>query len=265
MPTSHTPARLSRLEKATISRELHALLSARAQTGPAEPALDAFIPELDLVALRLDAHVGGKITARAVRVASGCRVEEADAIVDTWTRQIESFLLIAGRHRRSPHAPAARALHQAAFPHGIAFIDDRVPDENAKVRAALKALAAPEHVETLMHLSFPMAWLDTLEAALAESDAAFAEKNSAHGRIDEHVSLGKDTEAQWLDVVLRLRKYIDYRAATADANKRVECQALIAPLRDALDRAKAAAESRATRRAKKHAPKHEPEAGADRP
>lgn len=261
MPGAYTPAKLSRLEKTLIARKLRELLAARAQKGPAEPQLDAFIPELEAVSGRLDAHVGGKIAARAARAAGATRSEAADATVDTWARQIESFLDNAGRHRHSPHAASARALRDTAFPRGLAFIDDRIPDENAVVRAALQILRAPTHAGTLVNLHFPMAWLDLLDAAVGESDDAFAETSSARHEVVEHVTLGRDAETEWLDVVQRLQKYVEYRAMDADAEKQVECKALIAPLKDAVARAKALAATRATRRTKKAEPVEQAQTG----
>jgi hypothetical protein len=254
MPTNHTPARLSRSEKATICRKLHDKLVARAQIGPAEPALDAFIPQLDTTASQLEAHVVGKSAANAARVAHADRIDKADADVDTWARHIDFFLDVEGRRRHSPHAASARALQAAAFPAGLDLVDERVPDENAKVRSALTTLRAPEHALTLAGIRLPPEWLDHLEAALEESDKAYADRAAARGEGSEHVLRGRSAEADWLDVVGRLRKYVESRSPAGDTDREAEGRALLAPLTDALSHAKAVAAARATRRAKKPAP-----------
>ncbi|MDI1451992.1 hypothetical protein QHF85_48560, partial [Polyangium sp. 6x1] len=131
------------------------------------------------------------------------------------------------------------------------FLDTRVPDENAEVRRILAVLRAPEHAATLAAISFPLEWLSRLEFAVGESDLAYAERASARGNVGDHVNLGKDAEADWLDVVGRLRKYVEWRASTADVERSLEGRALLAPLTDAMAHAKAVAAARATRRTKK--------------
>ena len=253
MPSHPSPAKLSRTEKATISRKLCDKLTERAQLGPAEPALDIFIPQLDDVAGRLESHVNGKSAANAARVAYVDKIGVADGNVDTWGRHIESFIHIEGRRRHSAHAAAARALHAAAFPEGLAFLDNRVPDENVRMRHALATLRAPEHAATLTGIQLPPEWLDALEAALNESDQAYANRTSARGTQVEHVILGRNAEADWLDIVGRLRKYVESRAPAGDLHKEAESRALLAPLNDAMAHAKALAATRATRRTKKQA------------
>ncbi|UQA56971.1 hypothetical protein [Polyangium aurulentum] len=254
MPVNHSPGKLSRAGKATICRKLHENLVERAQMGPAEPALDAFIPQLEIIADQLDTHVAGKSAANAARVAHLDRSERADADVDTWTRHINLFLDVQGRHRHSPHAASARLLQSAAFPTGLDIVDDRIPDENAKVRSALTTLRAPEHAQTLAAIRLPLEWLDLLEAALKESEAAYADRASARGDGGEHVLRGRNAEADWVDVVGRLRKYVESRSPAGDLDRAAESRALIAPLTDALAHAKALAASRTTRRTKKPAP-----------
>jgi len=254
MSSNNSAAKLSRSEKATICRKLHENLAARAQLGPAEPALDAFIPQLDTTASLLESHVTGKSTANAARVAHADRIDKADAGVDTWARHIDFFLDVEGRRRHSAHAASARALRAAAFPAGLAFIDERVPDENAQVKSALATLRAPEHAPTLAAIRFPLEWLDHLETDLEESDQAYADRASARGDGGEHVLRGRSAEADWLDVVGRLRKYVESRSPAGDLDRQAESRALLAPLNDALAHAKAVAQARATRRTKKPAP-----------
>jgi len=251
MPTTTTPNKLSRVEKAAIGRKLHENLVARAQLGPAEPALDAFIPQLDTTATRLEAHVVGKHAAAAARAAHADRVEKADVEVDTVACHIESFLDNEGHRRQGPYVTAVRALHAAAFPAGRTFLDARVPEENSEIRRILAVLRAPEHAATLAGIGFPKEWLDRLEFAVGESDLAYAERVSARGNAVDHVNLGKDAEADWVDVVGRLRKYVESRASAGDVEGALEGRRLLAPLTNAMAHAKAVAAARATRRTKK--------------
>ena len=250
MPKNHSPAKLSRSEKASIGRKLHDNLIVRAQKGPPEPTLDAFIPQLDATTTRLEAHVAGKDETSAARVAHADRSEKADIEVDTVARHIEGFVDIEGSRRTGPYVVSARALHTAAFPRGRAFLDDHVPDQNREVRRILAVLRAPEHAATLAGISFPMEWIKRLDYAVGESELALAEKATARGAIGDHISLGKDAEAAWVDVVGRLRKYLECRAPAGNVEATVENRALLAPLNDAIAHAKALAASRATRRGK---------------
>ena len=101
---------------------------------------------------------------------------------------------------------------------------------------------------TLAGISFPLEWIHRLEYAVGESDLAIAEKATARGAIGDHVILGRDAEAAWVDVVGRLRKYLDCRVHAGDVETAVENRGLLAPLTDAIAHAKALARSRATRR-----------------
>ncbi|MDI1451549.1 hypothetical protein [Polyangium sp. 6x1] len=253
MANHFSPAKLSRVEKATISRKLHQKLIERAQLGPAEPALDVFIPQLDAIAARLDTHVSGKNAAHAAVAAHADKVEALDEDVDTWGRHIESFLDVEGRRRHSPFASAARVLSAAAFPEGLSFLDDRIPDENARMRATLTMLRAPEHAPTLAGIKLPPEWIDSLESALDASDQAYADRVAARGTQGEHVHKGRSVEAEWVHVVSRLKKYVESRDIRGDVERDVENRALLAPLTDAITHAKAVAATRATRRSKKAA------------
>ncbi|MDI3285079.1 hypothetical protein [Polyangium sp. 15x6] len=261
MPINNSPAKLPRAQKATIGRKLHDNLTLRAQKGPPEPTLDAFIPQVDAITTRLETHVVGKDETSAARAALADRGEKADIEVDTLARHIEGYIDIEASRRAGPHVSSARALHTAAFPRGRAFLDDHVPDENREIRRVLAVLRAPEHAPTLAGISFPMVWLDRLESAVGESDLALAEKATARGVLGDHITLGKDAEAAWVDVVGRLRKYLDCRAPAGNVEVALENGAILAPLNDAIAHAKALATARATRRKKKPAaPAAEPTA-----
>jgi len=246
--------KLSRIEKTRIARALHENLVARAQSGPADPALDAFIPQLDVVATRLEGSVGGKDAADAARAAHADRVEKADVEVDSLCRHTEGFLHVEAARRQGPYVDSARILHAAAFPRGRAFLDDHIPDQNAEVRRVLGVLRASEHAQTMLDIRFPMDWLERLSAAVSESEAAFVERAVARGSIGDHVSLGKEAETAWGDVVGRLRKHVESRAPLGDTEMAVECRALLAPLMEAVARGKALAAARATRRTKMEDP-----------
>ncbi|UQA56163.1 hypothetical protein [Polyangium aurulentum] len=247
------PADFPRTLKASIARALHDNLVARAEAGPAEPALDAFVPELLAVSQRLELHVSGKASAIAARAAHAAEAEIADIEVDTWTRHIECYLTIESNRKTGPHVAAARALHGAAFPSGLGLVDAPIPEENTQCRHALAVLRAPEHAATVAAIGLPVLWLDFLEAAIGMSDAAFALATEARGAQSTHVGLGKDAEAEWAEVTARLRKYVDSRARAGEVDKQAEGRTLLAPLLDAIQKAKAVAAGRATRRGKKGA------------
>jgi hypothetical protein len=242
---------IPRPKKRAIAQETHALLIQRQQTGPAEPGLDAFIPELGVVAVALDTHVTGRVLADATREAQLARAEEADVEVDTWFRHIESFLFIEANRRSGPNVALARGLYNAACPDGLAHIDDRIVDENLRCAETLVILKAPESAAALAAIKLPAAYIDAFEAALKESDAAIGEVIAARGDKSAHIDLGREAEASWVDLMVRLRRYIDSRAKRTDAARIAEGKALLKPLLDAVQMQKTIAAARATRRAKK--------------
>jgi peptidoglycan hydrolase CwlO-like protein len=62
------------------------------------------------------------------------------------------------------------------------------------------------------------------------------------------VVLGRDAEEEWVDVMRRLRKYVEARASADDLEKQEEGKVLLAPLLDALKKMHADAAARTTRR-----------------
>lgn len=50
------------------------------------------------------------------------------------------------------------------------------------------------------------AWLVAWDKALEESDIAFAEVERARKARQNHVGLGRDAEADWVEVMVRLRR-----------------------------------------------------------
>jgi len=243
-------SRFSRADKEDIARQIFDNLVARQKAGPNEPTLDAFIPEVGAVATKLAIHVQGKTTADAAREARIERAERTDSRVDKYYRHIDNFLEAESLDRHSPYATGAAALHKAASPDGLAHIDDRIIDENTYCRDMLTVLRDPEHEPTLIAIEFPMAWLDKLDAALTESEAAIADVLKARSDRRDHVDMGREAEEDWDDVMIRLRQYMSIRARRKDAAKQAECRKLIEPLLDTLQKYKTEAATRATRRAK---------------
>jgi hypothetical protein len=240
-----------RAEKLAIATTIHSALVKRKKAGPSEPALDAFIPELAAVKDKLAIHVDGKSSANAAREKHLARAESADIDVDTYFRHIEAFVFIEKNRRSGPHVGSAQSLYSAAFPEGLAHIDDRIEDENIHVRATLNALKSPEHAATLKAIDLPSAWIPALESALAESNAAIADVAKARGEKASHVGLGKSAEAEWIDLMVRLRRYVASRAKRTDIARIAEGTELIKPLLDAIQKLRATAAARATRRTKK--------------
>lgn len=249
-----TASDLSRPEMALVAHGLLARLVARKQQGPAEPALDAFIPELDQVASALGEHVGGKAAEDAKRRAALAKQDEADDEVDAWLKHHEAFLRIAGARRTGPHAAAAEAIHDAVFPDGLAHVDDPIPQENQLCRGAITILRAPEHAPTLAAIGLPSVWLDQWEAALDASDAAFAATQAAREAKRAHVGGGVDAEAEFGDLAVRLRRYIGSRASRKDKARIAEGRMLLEPLIAALEKAEKERAARETRKKKQAKP-----------
>jgi hypothetical protein len=256
---------LSRPVMAEVGRGVLKNLQERAAAGPQEPGLEAFIPELEGVVVRLETHVGGSVLADAARKAQLVRVENADCDVDTWLRHVENFVWIEATRRVGPNVALALALHHAAFEDGLSIVDDYIPDENRVCRESIAALRSAEHAPTLAAIGLPQDWIPTWEAALNESDAAFAARDAARADKSKHVGGGQDTENDFVDVMLRLRKYIGSRASRKDKAKIAEGEALLKPLLDALKKARADQAARATRNAKDAPGETPPAATPDAP
>jgi hypothetical protein len=238
-----------RADKRTIAQQLSANLKARALKGPEEPALDAYIAELDENAGALNEHVEGHVEADAARLALLARLDGADVEVDTWYRHIEGFLYIEAHRRSGVHVPAAAAAYEAAFPDGLGHVDDPVPVENELCKQSLAVLASPEHAATLQAIELPPAWLPKWKAAIAESDAAYADLEASRQKRQLHIGLGRDAETDWVEIMVRLRKYVSSRAKKGDTARILEGRQLLAPLLEKLAQMGSQSASRATRRA----------------
>jgi hypothetical protein len=230
---------IQRPEKAAISKALHARLSARFKGGPPEPALDDYIPQLADVTRRLDVQPNNAASNEAERARRIAAVVSADDEVDTYLRHVEGYLAIEALRRTGQNGALARALHDAAFPDGLAHIDDRIVEENFHCRTSLAVLRAPENAAALAALDLPREWLVRFETALDASDMAISEvlrsiaaKDSPPAPAHAH----EDVEADWVELMVRLRRYISTRAEIDDVGRIDEGRELLRPLFDALQR-----------------------------
>jgi len=236
---------IPRAEKRAIALALHANLSIRFRKGGPEHALDDFLPQLMDVAARLNPAAsssaeggggGGGGLDRAQRILA---IVAADDEVDTYLRHIEGYLAVEALRRTGPKVAVAKALHDVALPDGLAHIDDRIVEENSHCRASLAVLRAPENAAALAVLEMPSAWLDRWEEALDASDAAVSEGLRAiaaqgAGAPPAQPSSNRDPEADWVDLMARLRRYMGSRATLDDATRIEEGRTLLRPLFDAL-------------------------------
>ncbi len=243
-----TIAQLPRPDMATAGRNIVILLQARQSKGPPEPALDAYIAEIEPVVTALEQGVSGQVLADSALKALHARVEAADIDVDTRYRHHFYYINFEANQRSGPNGSDAQALLAAAFPDGLSHVDAYIPDENRLCRNAIVALRSPEHAATVAAIELPAAWLDAWEEALNESDAAFDAVQKTRTGKSIHVLTGQDAEVAFVDVMSRLRRYIDSRASRSDKVKIAQGRLLIAPLLEMLDKAKAEARARATRR-----------------
>lgn len=219
-------------EKISVTKALHAALGARLKKGPPEPELDDFIPQLGDIVRRLDARSVDVEAERAQRIEA---VVGADDDVDTYLRHIEGYLAIESLRRTGPNAVIAQALHAAAFPSGLAYIDARIVEENFHCRASLGVLRAPENAGNLETLRLPKDWLDRWEAAIDASDAAIAAVMSHMARANSAGEAARaDPEADWVDLMVRLRRHVTNRAQRDDIVRVEEGRELLRPFFDAL-------------------------------
>jgi hypothetical protein len=246
-----TIANLPRPDMAKAGREITSLLQKRLAAGPPEPPLDAYIAELDPVLAALEQGVSGQSLAGSALKALLAKVEAADIDVDTWLRHHFYFISVEASRRGGAHVADARALEAAAFPDGLSHVDDYIPDENKLCRDTIAALRLPEHAGAVTAIGLPAAWTVAWEAALNESDAAFAAVQKTRTDKSIHVVVGQDAEVSFADVMFRLRRYVDSRASRSDKVKVAQGKALLAPLLDMLGKAKAEERARGTR--KEHA------------
>jgi len=243
-----TVSKLTRSGKFDVGKQLLARLVARKNKGPNEEPLDAFIPLLTGVNARLETHVEGKVVTNAARKALLVKLELADCNVDTWLRHHESYVFVEAHRAVGPNVEAAKALHEAAFPEGLSHVDDYIPEENQSCRAAIAVLRSNEHAPTVEAIRLPKEWTNEWEAALGDSDATFVAVNAARESKSGHVDEGLDAEDDFVDIVVRLRRYIASRASRKDTAKQAEGRELLQPLTEALKKMAVEQASRETRK-----------------
>lgn len=237
-----------REDKLKVAQGILGRLRARQEQGPAEAALDAFILELEAVVLLLSEHVEGKTASDATLAGLLARLETADIEVDTWLRHIDSFLWIEADRRGGANVVAARELALKACPLGLQLVDAPILDENSYCHTMMTVLRAEESQPTLTAINLPPSWLDTMDGALTESDAAYAALVAAKQTRTGHVQSAQDAESEWNDTMVRLRRYIGSRAKRGDKARQREGRELLTELLDQLAKLRAAAATRATRR-----------------
>jgi len=243
-------SQIPRAEKRDIAQKILENLKARKTAGPAEPALDEYVVELTDIAGALSTHVSGHVAADALRAARLQKLDAADDDVDRWYRHIESYLDVESRRRTSPHADEAGALHEAAFPEGLAPVDAAIADENRVCRDALLVLRSPEWEKTLLAIELPPAWLQKWDEAITSSETTLVEVETARQDKRAHIDSGRNAEAEWVEAMIRLRKYVASRAKKSDIERVKEGEALLAPLLVVMAKLKAEAKTRATKRGK---------------
>jgi hypothetical protein len=243
-----TIAQLPRPDMAKAGREILHLLQARQSAGPPEPVLDEYVAEIEPVVTALEQGIGGQELAASTLKALLARVEATDIDVDTWLRHHFYHVSVEASRRAGPNVARARALEEAAFPDGLSHVDHYIPDENRVCRNAVAALRSSEHASTAAAIGLQVAWTNGWEAALNASDAAFEEVQRARTGRAIHVLAGQDAEVAFVDVMVRLRKYVDSRAPRRDKVKVAQGRALLAPLLDRLDKARAEERARGTRK-----------------
>jgi hypothetical protein len=249
-----TASRLPRPVKAAVAQAIGNNLARREQGGPPEPALDAFIPQLQGVATRLSTHVEGKDSADNTRRAQLLRLELGDMRVDKRLRHVTFYIRVEAEARGGPNVEHAEMLHEAASLGEMStYVDAYVPDENRYCWNVIKTLEHPDHAAAVVAIGLPKEWLTEWKAELTESQEAFDAAGLARGDQGTHTGAGQDAEADFTEIMFRLRRYIDSRADRRDTVKVAEGKGLIQPLLDALEKAKVDAAARATRRKKAEA------------
>lgn len=244
--------KLPRADKLAVAKAIAGRLQKRIDDGgAAEPGLDAFQTEINANILRIEKHSSGVAGVKGTRAALLAASDESDDVVDCWLRKHVGFFNAEATRRTGPLAARARALFDAAFPDGLAHVDERVVDENEHCRAAIQVFRAPENADTMTALEVPAGWVDSFEAAVVESDADYNALAARRSEKSSHIDQAQDAEEEWEDILIRFRHHIAGRAKKNDAAKRNESRELIDPLLAAVKKMRSDAEARATLRAKK--------------
>ncbi len=234
--------------KRRIASAIHDNLVTRATTGPADSLLDPFINKSAAIRVALADLVEDKVTAIADRPALLVETDVSDDDVDRWYRHGYRYLEVETLRRHAPEHAAIDALFKAAYPHGLAHIDDRIPDQNEEVRQALAAFQNPEHAAALAATSFPITWINALDTAVKKSDASFVAYQATFGQASTAVALGRDAENDWVLWARALSHAVALRSTGADIDIVEENKRLIEPLTNAVRLLRTQARTRETKR-----------------
>lgn len=240
-------AKIPRDDKRHIAAKIHDNLANRATSGPADVIVDPFIAKSAVVRDALATQVDDKTNALAERSALLAVNDVDDDEVDRWYRHPYRYLEVEALRRHAPEHAAIDALLAAAYPHGLAHVDDRIPDQNEEVRQTLTTLRNPEYAPTIAAIGLPIVWLDSLDAAVKKSDASFAAYLAALGQASSAVAMGRDAEDDWVEWARGLTHAIALRSNGATTDVVEQYKALIAPLTNAVRHLRTQAKTRATK------------------
>lgn len=241
-------SQVPRDEKRRIASEVYDNLVARSTIGPADSILDPFMARTATVREALTAHVEDKSAAIAERGALLAENDVDDDEVDRWYRHGYRYLEVEALREHAAEHASIVALLKAAYPDGLAHVDDRVPDQNDEVRKTIATLRHPENATTMAAIQFPATWLDALESAVKKSDASFAAYKAAIGQASSAVALGQDAEDAWVQWARGLSHAIALRSAGAATDIVEEGKRILAPLSNAVRQLRSQAKTRATKK-----------------
>lgn len=239
---------LTRPEKRRITAEIHDNLVARSTAGTADIILDPFIPKSATLRDALSTHVDDKTSANAERAALLAECDVNDDEVDRWYRHGYWYLDAELQRRHLPDEAALQALSKQAYRHGLAHVNDRIPDQNDEVRTTIAAFRNPEFAGILATIAFPLVWIDNLEKAVQTSDASFAAYQATMGQASSAVALGRDAEEDWVQWARALSNAMALRSSGASAEVVEEGKRIIAPLTNAVAHLRTMAKTRATKK-----------------
>lgn len=241
-------AQVPRDEKRRIAGEVYDNLVARATTGSADSILDPFIAKSASVRDALATHVEDKSAAIAERHALLAENDADDDEVDRWYRHGYRYLEVEALREHAAEHVSIVALLKAAYPDGLAHVDDRVPDQNEEVRKTIAALRHPENAAALAAIQFPIGWIDAMELAVKKSDGSFAAYQAAIGQGSSAVAMGQNAEDAWVNWARGLSHAIALRSAGANIDVVEEGKRVLAPLSNAVRQLRSQAKTRATKK-----------------
>lgn len=241
-------SKLPRDDKRRIAAEIHDNLVARSTSGPADTLLDPFIAKTAAVRDALGVHLEDKSAALAERNALLAENDVDDDDVDRWYRHAYRYLEVELLRRHGPDDAAVEALMKAAYPDGLAHVDDRIPDQNGEVRKTIATFRNPEMAGILAAITLPLAWIDALEQAVKKSDASFAAYQTAMGQASSAVAMGRDAEDDWVEWARALSHAIALRSFGGNGEVVEEGKGILAPLTNAVRLLRTQEKTRATKK-----------------